>query len=395
MYAYSYIKSAVEAISGYTGSQPFALYLRQFFSRNKKFGARDRKAISHLCYCHFRLGHALPELSPTDKMTAGLFLCSGQKEAMLLELSPLFHEKVQLLPDEKMQLAGDGHLWEKIFPLLNHLSPSIEKKEFALAHLMQPALFLRIRPGYEKEVQKKIIEAELPAIFLSPNTLQLPVGANLASVFEMNKEVVVQDYSSQQTGHLFNKFIPLLPTGKKFQVLDACAASGGKTIMLYDELGEKANYTVSDIRLSILHNLEKRLKEAGIKNVRSVQADISIENAFGKAGEQFDIIIADVPCSGSGTWRRCPENLVFFTEIQLQEYTALQQNIVKNLVPLLKPGGLLFYITCSVYAVENERQTEYLQQECGLQLLQKQYFTGYEQQADTMYGAVLQQLLPV
>jgi 16S rRNA (cytosine967-C5)-methyltransferase len=244
-------------------------------------------------------------------------------------------------------------------------------------------------------VQKKINKAELSAVFLSPHTLQLPVGINLAPIFEMNKEVVVQDYSSQQTSQLFEKFIPLLPAGEKLQVLDACAASGGKTMMLYDMLGEKANYTVSDIRPSILKNLEDRFKEAGIKKHRSVLADVSKANVFGKTKQQFDVIIADVPCSGSGTWRRSPENLVFFTNDQLQKYTALQQNIVKNLVPLLKPGGLLFYITCSVYAAENEQQTECLQQECGLQLLHKQYFTGYELQADTLYGAVLQQLPPV
>jgi 16S rRNA (cytosine967-C5)-methyltransferase len=125
MYAYSHIKSAVEAISGYTGSEPFSLYLRHFFSKNKKFGSRDRKAISHLCFCYFRLGHALPELPMDKKIIAGLFLCSGQEEPMLQELSPLFHEKVLLPPDEKMQLMGDALLWKKIFPLLH---PGIKKK---------------------------------------------------------------------------------------------------------------------------------------------------------------------------------------------------------------------------------------------------------------------------
>jgi 16S rRNA (cytosine967-C5)-methyltransferase len=175
------------------------------------------------------------------------------------------------------------------------------------------------------------------------------------------------------------------------QVWDACAASGGKSIMAKDRLG-KINLTVSDIRESILYNLKKRFAEAGISNFQTVVADLSANDPL-PPGDLFGLVIADVPCTGSGTWGRTPEQLYYFEEKKVNEYSHLQQKIVSNLLPHVKPGGYLLYITCSVFEKENEQQVELIAADKSMKLLRKECLIGYDKKADTMFAALFQRQL--
>ncbi|HEY1201479.1 MAG TPA: Fmu (Sun) domain-containing protein, partial [Niastella sp.] len=172
------------------------------------------------------------------------------------------------------------------------------------------------------------------------------------------------------------------------KIWDACAASGGKSILAFDTF-KQPHLTVSDIRQSILINLEKRFATAGIKNYNSFVGDLSA-STFNIRNSAFDIIITDVPCSGSGTWSRTPEQLYYFEPQQINKYSALQKNIVSNAIPYLKPGGFLLYCTCSVFKKENEEVVDFIQQQHSLQLKQLTLFTGYTMKADTLFGAVFQ-----
>ncbi len=96
-----------------------------------------------------------------------------------------------------------------------------------------------------------------------------------------------------------------------------------------------------------------------------------------------------MPCSGSGTWARTPERLGFFKEKEIEKYASLQKNIIKNVVPHMQDGGLLFYITCSVFKEENEENVDYFLKNFQVALLQMKYLEGYEMQADTLFIAVL------
>jgi 16S rRNA (cytosine967-C5)-methyltransferase len=144
--------------------------------------------------------------------------------------------------------------------------------------------------------------------------------------------------------------------------------------------------TVSDIRPSIIANLKKRFREAGIGNYSSVVADITKNNNFKQ--DCFDLVIADVPCTGSGTWSRTPEQLFYFEDNKIEEYASLQRKILENISTGVKKGGYLLYITCSVFQKENEQQVAFLSQK-GFEVLRQEVMTGYTVRADTMFAALL------
>jgi 16S rRNA (cytosine967-C5)-methyltransferase len=79
-----------------------------------------------------------------------------------------------------------------------------------------------------------------------------------------------------------------------------------------------------------------------------------------------------------------------FSEQQIEEYARLQQKIVQQVIPQLKPGGFLLYITCSVFKKENEEMVQYILKNFPLSLMKQQLMEGYQMQADTMYAALLQ-----
>ncbi|THU32077.1 hypothetical protein FAM09_28030 [Niastella caeni] len=178
------------------------------------------------------------------------------------------------------------------------------------------------------------------------------------------------------------------PANKPLKLWDACAASGGKSILAYD-IFKHIDLTVSDVRKSILSNLEKRFAAAGIKQYNSFIGDISTSTSEIQHAT-FDIIITDVPCTGSGTWSRTPEQLYYFDPHQIERYSALQKKIVSHAIPHLKPGGFLLYCTCSVFKKENEDVVQFISEQYPLQLLEKELMTGYDKKADTLFGAVFQ-----
>ncbi|MFZ9386935.1 MAG: Fmu (Sun) domain-containing protein [Chitinophagaceae bacterium] len=383
---HSYLNSCIEILSGYFGQEPFAGAIKKFFAAHKKFGSRDRKTITHACYSYFRVRHLFPNDDPGEVILKGLFLCGENAPGFLQSLRPDWAAKQSGSVIERLSFLTPGISPEQIFPFISELSEGIDKQSFALSLLQQPDLFVRIRPGYQEKVLAKLRQAGLEYTQPVPDCIAFPNGSRMDEFLELNREVVVQDYSSQQTLELLEP----LQLHKPLHFWDCCAASGGKAILAKDILGD-VDITVSDVRESILHNLHKRFAEAGIKNYNSFIADLSQDS--GPRSPDFDLILADVPCSGSGTWGRTPEQLVFFRREKIDEYAALQKKILGNVVPALKPGGHLLYITCSVFRKENEEAVGFLDEECGLSLRQMKIIPGYMHQADTMFTALLQKPL--
>ena len=143
----------------------------------------------------------------------------------------------------------------------------------------------------------------------------------------------------------------------KGRFLDACAAPGGKTILMSDlarEKGWRLSLTAADRSRRRVILLNGNLKRARVL-CRTVIADAR-ETPF--SPNTFDCILADVPCSNTGVIRRRPDAPWRFSMKNLQELTALQKEILLSLSDLVKPGGLLLYSTCSLEEEEDRSQAE-------------------------------------
>ena len=392
---HSYINTAVSIVNAYTGEIPFSLFIKQFFASNKKYGSKDRKVISNICYNYFRLGHSV-EASPQEKCMIGWFICEDESSEFLDKLKPEWNQQIHLPVAKKWEIVAERQVVLPVFKYSDRLSQGIDAASFSNSFLIQPGLYLRLRPGFKISNLTKLIKSGIFYHLISEDCLELPMNTNVEDFFKIDKEVVIQDFNSQNVLNYLKKnlseIMQQLTQGREVvSVWDCCAASGGKSILLYDILQKKLELTISDIRPSIILNLHQRFNRAGIKEYQYFIADIGGPD-FVPPGNQFDIILTDVPCTGSGTWSRVPEQLSFFNVNAIQEYAEKQKRIVKNVVPHLKAGGYLFYITCSVFKDENEGIAAYMQDELSLELQYMQCLPGYEQQADSMFVAVLRKL---
>jgi 16S rRNA (cytosine967-C5)-methyltransferase len=384
---HSYLNSAVTLLQQYKGEEPFAAYLKKHFAANKKYGSKDRKQIAHCCYCYFRAAHLLKDRSLDEQVLAAVFLCSAVPDPVITALRPEWQDQHSLSAEEKLNLLNVKATLLNLFPWNNALTEGIDPVPFAASFLQQPDVFIRIRPGYSNALRSLFRSKDIFFTELSETCFAFASGTKLDEYLSTNREAVIQDYNSQQVGELMD---PVKQTDW-VDVWDACAASGGKSIMAKDRLG-KIRLTVSDVRESILHNLKKRFSEAGIGNFQTLVADLAKADPL-SPGDQFDLVIADVPCSGSGTWGRTPEQLYYFKENKIADYQQLQQRILKTILPHVKPGGYLLYITCSVFRQENEEQVSFISADKSFILVRQECLKGYDKKADTMFAALLRRQL--
>lgn len=138
------------------------------------------------------------------------------------------------------------------------------------------------------------------------------------------------------------------------QVLDFCAGAGGKTLAMSAAMDNTGQIFAHDSEKQRLAPIFERLNRAGCRNVQVVADPAPLAALQG----HMDLVLVDAPCTGSGTWRRRPDAKWRLTERQLAARTAEQAGILDAAATCVKPGGRLVYVTCSVFAEENERQVE-------------------------------------
>ena len=389
-FAASYLSNAAALIHFYKGEEPLHIFLKNYFSKYKKFGSKDRKHISHLCYCFYRVGHSIEHISIEEKIKISLFLCKAEPENYASLFTTTWIEAWKENAKTKVDFIKRNFPSfdpANIFPYKLLLSENIDADKFSASHLIQPDLFIRIRPGRKDTVLQKLHYKRILFKEISNDCFSFDNATKLSDLFVINKEVVIQDYSSQRIKEFF--LLLKLNEQTSTSIWDCCTASGGKSILAYDNIKYRS-LIVSDVRSSIILNLKKRFLEAGIKNYTSFKADLTSQIRVPYS--PFKVIICDVPCTGSGTWGRSPEQLYFFNPEKIIEFQSLQKKIVSNSIVHLETGGYFLYITCSVFKSENEDMALFINENFHLKLIKMEVLKGYDLKADTMFAALFQKL---
>ena len=140
----------------------------------------------------------------------------------------------------------------------------------------------------------------------------------------------------------------LIGVHTNMKILDMCAGKGTKTILMSNLLKSEGFITAFDTIKERLDILKSRVKELKLKNINF--------NLEMKNKDQFDLVLCDVPCSGIGTWRRRPENIIWLKNEEVEKLKLVQNDILVNAAKLCKVGGKIVYITCSLLYDENEFQ---------------------------------------
>jgi 16S rRNA (cytosine967-C5)-methyltransferase len=138
------------------------------------------------------------------------------------------------------------------------------------------------------------------------------------------------------------------------QVLDICTGAGGKALAFAAAMRNTGQVYAYDDDRARLRPIFERLKRAGARNVQVLPAGDA--GALRELGPRFDLVLVDAPCTGTGAWRRRPDAKWRLKPANLAQRQGEQRAILELAAPLVKPGGRLVYVTCSVLPEENEDQ---------------------------------------
>ena len=361
---------------------PLARFLTGFYKRNRQMGAKDRRTISRLIYHYFRIGNAAKLEETAIRLAIAEFLCSDESIVAQLILPGLYgHIRAEVAEKVALLEADTTFRIEDVFPFEQHLSAGIDHKLFRESLFVQPDLFIRLRPRHATGVITALADEGITYRLMDNYTVALPNRTALDRIGGLVGKYEIQDYSSQQTGKYFGA-----ADGESWW--DACAGAGGKSLLLLDR-HPGVRLLTSDTRSSVLRNLDERFEAAGIQTYRQKIIDLTKNPAIILGNEQFDGVILDVPCSGSGTWGRTPEMISSFDSRSIDRFAASQRQLAAHVIGHLKPGKPLIYITCSVFAEENEQVVAHLQGNHPLKLEQMELLHGYRHRADSMFVARL------
>lgn len=249
-------------------------------------------------------------------------------------------------PVEKLAIETSHPVW-----LIERWVESFGREEteaFARANNLVPPTAFRIVGQDYDEILDRLREAHgiVEASAVAENAWRISGAPALVRELAAEGKIYLQDEASQ----LVAQTVDLQP-GER--ALDLCAAPGGKTTLLAARAGNSALIVASDrsakrldtvVRTSAAHNL-RQIKSLVLDAAQSLPFETSV----------FDRILIDAPCSGTGTLRRNPEIRWRITETDIHDLAVQQKLFLKNAAPVLKPGGLLVYSTCSVEPDENEQ----------------------------------------
>ena len=353
---------------------PLDLALNQYLKANKSIGSNDRKIISDSIFSIIRwleLIDANIEKPITWEKRLEKFISEPIKE---LSCNPniAMYQKVSF-PNELFTLLVDSlgtELAIKFCNTSNTIAPTYIRVN--LLKTTREALFRGWKDKYDISLCSH-----------SEEGIKFHKKINLVGLSEFKKGLFeIQDEASQIISNMVN-------ATPGDEVLDYCAGAGGKSLAIAAKMQNKGQIFLHDIRQRALISAKKRLKRAGAQNTQFIYDN---PKQFKRMKKRTNWIIVDVPCSGSGTWRRNPDQKWKFTKADLHNLIEEQRTIFENALEYLHPKGTIVYSTCSVFPQENEDQIKYFMEKFNLKLNSPPFHSFPEiGEMDGFFGAALSQ----
>ena len=259
--------------------------------------------------------------------------------------------------DLEIKKLHDEKNYEILYSIPQYFCDILEK-QYGSENLNQAIISLKKIPYLSVRVNKLKYSEEEFEEFLKEKDIQ--IIKKVDSVYYVNSgliinskefkegKIIAQDASS----YLAAKNLGVKPNDL---VLDVCAAPGGKTAVLAEEMKNKGEIIAIDIHQHKKKLIEENMKKLGIDIVKATVLDARNVN---KQGRKFDKILVDVPCSGYGVIRKKPEILYTKNRENVEELASLQLEILNSAADILKDGGELIYSTCTIISQENTENVE-------------------------------------
>lgn len=259
--------------------------------------------------------------------------------------------------DLEIKKLHDEKNYEILYSIPQYFCDILEK-QYGSENLNQAIISLKKIPYLSVRVNKLKYSEEEFEEFLKERDIQ--IIKKVDTVYYVNSgliinskefkegKIIAQDASS----YLAAKNLGVKPDDL---VLDICAAPGGKTAVLAEEMENKGEIIAIDIHQHKKKLIEENMKKLGIDIVKATVLDARNVN---KQGRKFDKILVDVPCSGYGVIRKKPEILYTKNRENVEELASLQLEILNSAADILKDGGELIYSTCTIISQENTENVE-------------------------------------
>lgn len=375
------VKYYQDIIEHYDGTLPLIHYLKSFFAQHKQLGKRDRKALTDATFIFYRTlaVHHLNELHPLKVIQQYYESLEGKHYWKFLFEHRISETTFQefLFQPEKLPIRNNNFIFSK----------GMDQEKFDLLLSQQPHVFFRLIHPPQQPLPTCFKETILSVGIKNIKVFQTAQETKLLDFFSEN-EFIIQDLNSHQ---VLTKALSIINKDKTNlifdKVWDACAGAGGKTLLL-QELIQANSWRASDIRSGILKEFQRRQKLYHRKVDQVFKLNMTVFDFNHQ--DSVDLMVLDVPCSGSGTWGRTPERRTFFSEKELQQWTNMQTLILQNAAQAITKNGYIIYMTCSVFKEENEDIIHhFLKNNPDFVALDEQLLIGMHTYSDSLYMHVL------
>ena len=341
------LSAAIEVLDQILAGQSAEQVLTAWGRSSRFAGSGDRASVRDLVYDALRCRRSFGALGGGE---TGRNLILGGLRAAGHDSEELFtgdgYAPAPVGPSDVGRAPDSSEEWDLPNWLIPRFQASLGEQAHAIAQsLRQRApVFLRVNLGRCRPEQaiRSLAEDQIKTIPhpLASSALEVTAGQRKIqnSRGYLSGLVELQDAASQAV-------IEMLPLKDGMKVLDHCAGGGGKTLAMAARA--KLGLFAHDISPRRMKDLPERAKRAGIKVTLTETPE---RNA------PYDLVLADVPCSGSGSWRRDPQGKWLLSEKTFGELLTVQASILDRIASMIAPGGILAYATCSMLEEENALQ---------------------------------------